>query len=233
MPLTQHQLTAFPIRGATALIVAFAATSFAVALNIPSGDIVKLTDRNFDGLTETLQHPWLVAVTHPLCSVCHELKPIWKQLAQQNSNKVHVAEVDGMTAPVLQQRFAITKYPSIYFLHGDETRPYRGPLTLQHIQEFADGAWQSIKPVPSLRSPVSSYGRMQGRIRMLPYSVRDYYRYLHHDRKYGILTLLAAFLTVPVVFGLLTICALDVLFSSTLRQQHQNVAAPNWHPHQH
>lgn len=35
----------------------------------------------------------------------------------------------------------------------------------------------------------------------IPYNLRMYYSYLHHDKKYSVLTLLAAFLSVPVVFG--------------------------------
>lgn len=41
-----------------------------------------------------------------------------------------------------------------------------------------------------------------------------YYSYLHHDKKYSVLTLLAAFLSVPVVFG--EFCASVWIVDATL-----------------
>lgn len=189
----------------------------------PSGNVERLTDLNFDGLTEALQAPWLIAVTAPWCVHCQELKPMWKHLADQLKTEVHVGQVDGTADPVLQKRFVTMEYPSIYYLRGEETRHYRGPRTTEHILKFIDGGWKDVKAVPSIQSPVSPYGRMHGKLRMIPYNLRLYYNYLHHDRKYSVLTLLAAFLSVPVVFGLLTICALDAFFTRSVRQQqHQH-----------
>lgn len=195
----------------------------------PSGNVVKLTDLNFDGLTESMQTPWLVSVTAPWCTHCNELKPTWKLLANQLKSEVHVGQVDGTANPVLQQRFATMEYPSIYYLIGDETRQYRGPRTIEHMLKFVDGGWKAVKAVPPMQSPVSPYGRMQGKLRMIPYNLRILYRYLHHEKKYSVLTLLAGFLSVPVVFGLLTICALDAFFTRSVRFQHHRVRTPHQH----
>lgn len=62
----------------------------------PSGNVVKLTDQNFDGLTEASQAPWLIAVTAPWCVHCHELKPTWKLLADQLKAEVHVGQVSSV-----------------------------------------------------------------------------------------------------------------------------------------
>lgn len=195
----------------------------------PSGEVVQLSDLNFDGLTASSQLPWLVAVTASWCSSCQVLKPKWRTLAERLESKIHVAEVDESANPVLLQRFAIKAFPSIYHLSGDETRQYRGPHTVEDIIKFANGGWKAVEALPQINSPVSPAGRILGKLRMIPYNLRMYYRYLHHDRKYSVLTLLVAFLSVPVIFGVLTICLLDALFTRSVQNHHHHVAPP--HPH--
>lgn len=62
----------------------------------PSGNVEKLTDLNFDGLTEASKAPWLIAVTAPWCVHCQELKPTWKFLADQLKTEVHVGQVSPL-----------------------------------------------------------------------------------------------------------------------------------------
>ena len=59
----------------------------------PSGEVVKLTDDNFDALTADASVPWFVAITAPWCTHCQDLKPTWRTLAAQLKGQVHVGEV--------------------------------------------------------------------------------------------------------------------------------------------
>lgn len=77
-----------------ALLLALAlAVNTAAETNLPSGEVVKLTDDNFDKLTADTSVPWFVAVTAPWCTHCQELKPTWRNLAAQLKGQVHVGEV--------------------------------------------------------------------------------------------------------------------------------------------
>eukprot|EP00208_Stichococcus_sp_RCC1054_P005065 CAMPEP_0206148568 /NCGR_PEP_ID=MMETSP1473-20131121/37011_1 /ASSEMBLY_ACC=CAM_ASM_001109 /TAXON_ID=1461547 /ORGANISM="Stichococcus sp, Strain RCC1054" /LENGTH=232 /DNA_ID=CAMNT_0053545947 /DNA_START=193 /DNA_END=891 /DNA_ORIENTATION=- len=215
------------------LLLALAlAVNTAAEPSLPSGEVVKLTDDNFDELTADTSVPWFVAVTAPWCTHCQELKPTWRNLAAQLKGQIHVGEVDSTTDPVLQSRFHVEGYPSLYYLRDGETRSYMSARTLQHMEHFLDGGWKAVKPVAALKSPISQQGRILGQLRMVPYNVRAYYKYLHNEKKYSVLTLLAAFLSVPVLFGLLSICALDAFFTRAARQGHRPLA-PTHHPHAH
>jgi thiol-disulfide isomerase/thioredoxin len=197
----------------------------------PSGEVVQLTDDNFDKLTEG-GLPWMVAVTAPWCTHCQDLEPIWRALAQRLKGEVHVGKIDSTTELVLQQRFGVEAYPSLYFLKDGETRECHVQRTLQKLSEFAEDGWRSVTPVPRWKSPVSPSGRALGKLRMVPYAVRKHYRYLHHEKKFGVLTLLAGFLSVPILFGVLSICLLDAYFTRSAKLQHAPVAHPH-HAHQH
>ena len=35
----------------------------------------------------------------------------------------------------------------------------------------------------------------------IPHHVKNLYKYLHHEKKFGVLTLLAGFLSLPIMFG--------------------------------
>lgn len=59
----------------------------------PSGEVIKLTDDNFDEVTADTSAPWFVAVTAPWCTHCQDLKPTWRTLAAQMKGQVHVGEV--------------------------------------------------------------------------------------------------------------------------------------------
>lgn len=66
----------------------------------------------------------------------------------------------------------------------------------------------------------------------LPHNVRKYYKYLHHEKGFGVLTLLAGFLSLPIMFGVASICLLDAISTRQARVHHAPVAHQH-HAHQH
>ena len=76
------------------LLLAALAAAYATAEGVsPRGEVIKLTDDNFDEVTADTSTPWFVAVTAPWCTHCQDLKPIWRTLAAQMKGQVHVGEV--------------------------------------------------------------------------------------------------------------------------------------------
>jgi hypothetical protein len=185
---------------ASALLIGITSASQSFDPHEPSGEVVQLTDENFDKLTEC-ELPWFIAVTAPWCALvmsccwrgvhghhqllkppltlvthtadpcnacrcthCQDLEPIWREVAQRLKGEVHVgkasckaavltvircavlclsrqgvrrwvevatltvhpcampAQIDSTSELVLQQRFGVEAYPSLYFLKAGETR---------------------------------------------------------------------------------------------------------------
>lgn len=121
-------------------------------------------------------------------------------------------------------RFGMQHYPSLFHIHGIETREYNGPRATKNLVDFARGVWRGERPRTGCSSPVSRCGRVFGEIMKLPLRLKATYVELREKKKYSDITLMSGFLAVPVVLGLLFIAALDFYYSrqQIIQQPHQH-----------
>ncbi|CAL5226883.1 g9756 [Coccomyxa viridis] len=188
------------------------------------GEVIQLTDLNFDELV-TRGGVWFIDVYAPWCSHCRELEPVWQEVARQLEGVVNVGKVDGTKERILMRRLAIDSFPSLFLIEGSLTRRYQGIRAQEQLVEFAKNGYREVEPVPFYKSPTSVFGRFIAALVILPAKVQALFRHLHEEKGYGTLTLLAGGLAVPLLTGLLLICALDNFVQSRRR------VSPTVHAH--
>eukprot|EP01025_Chloroclados_australasicus_P028630 TRINITY_DN2837_c0_g2_i2.p1 TRINITY_DN2837_c0_g2~~TRINITY_DN2837_c0_g2_i2.p1 ORF type:complete len:231 (-),score=9.16 TRINITY_DN2837_c0_g2_i2:592-1284(-) len=183
--------------------------------------VYELTDSNFDWLT--LSGEWFIDIYAPWCSHCRSLEPTWKEVAKELAPfGIKVAKIDATKNPVLHHRFAVTAYPSLYFMSAEEgiTVPY--PKTdhrsKEKLMNFALEGWKKQEPLPWYQSPNSLVGRSYGLVLTAPSMVFNSYQYLHQERGYSEYFLVLSGLAIPLIFGLIIICMIDIAFTRSLNQ---------------
>lgn len=186
------------------LVVITALQAFAQA---DSHIIHVLTDANFDQVTA--EGTWLIEFFAPWCSHCKDLEGTWEALADELKGKVNVAKVDGTREKVLLRRFHVEGFPTIFHVHGVETRQFNGKRTLQKLMDFALVDYKAEPALPSWKSPTSTLGRAWGQLQGIPIRAQSYYQYLHVEKHFSQMTLLAGLLAIPLTLGLSMICMLD------------------------
>lgn len=184
--------------------------------------VTELTDDNFDELV-TGDTRWMIDIYAPWCKHCAVLEPVWTSLAERLEGKVMVGKVDGTREKALMKRFSCEAFPSIYIVAGPHTRPYAGLRTLQELENFALLLYKDVQPLPFYKSPTSLFGRASGYLIRLPARFKVLIEYLHEEKKYSALAILAGILGVPLSVGVLLVYMLDVFFGARARSQtHQH-----------
>merc|ERR1712079_745723 len=105
------------------------------------GEVVELTDSNFEKLVMKSEDMWLVEFFAPWCGHCKNLEPHWKKAAKQLKGKVKLGAVDATVHQALAQRYGIQGYPTIkYFKAGKKGSPedYDGGRTASDIVAWAE-----------------------------------------------------------------------------------------------
>ncbi|CAL8464024.1 g3559 [Coccomyxa elongata] len=165
----------------------------------------------------------MIDIYAPWCKHCAVLEPVWTSLAERLEGKVMVGKVDGTREKALMKRFSCEAFPSIYYVAGPDTRVYAGLRTLQELEKFAMFSYKDVKPLPFYRSPTSFVGRASGNLIRLPARFQALVKYLHEEKKYSALAILAGILGVPLSTGVLLVYMLDVFFGARARSRtHQH-----------
>ncbi|DBA75036.1 hypothetical protein WJX77_005805 [Trebouxia sp. C0004] len=195
-------------------------STYAHVVKAGSQNVRSLTDANFD--QSTAEGVWLIEFFAPWCSHCRDLQATWDALADELKGKVNVAKVDGTSERGLLGRFHVEGFPTIFHVQGAETRPYTGKRTMQKLMDFALTDWKAEPTLPAWKSPTSPIGRVWGRIHGLPVRAQRYYQYLHMEKQYSQMTLLASLLAIPLTIGLSMICMLDAYMTRRPTSQRYN-----------
>jgi protein disulfide-isomerase-like protein len=116
------------------------------------GEIVKLTDDNFDKVTKT--GVVMVKFFVPWCPHCKSLAPEFEKLAtkaKEQKKGFTLAEMDGSVGYKAPGNHKVAGYPALrLFMNGIEM-DYRGPRTVEAMMTYIDG---KIKfQVPRLKTP--------------------------------------------------------------------------------
>jgi len=117
-----------------------------------AGEVVVLTDSEFDELVMQSEDLWLVEFYAPWCGHCQRLEPEWNEAANKLKGEVKVGKIDATTQTRLAQQFGISGYPSIkMFPPGKKSmsnmEDYGGTRDASSIVSWALDKKLQFKPV--------------------------------------------------------------------------------------
>ncbi len=109
--------------------------SFATVLACCLGELVTLTDEDFD--KQFASNDWLIKFYAPWCSQCRPLKPVFEELASKVSH-AGIGEMDATKNKLTATKYNITSFPTILYKQDGNVGKYDGARTLEGISFFLD-----------------------------------------------------------------------------------------------
>jgi len=103
-----------------------------------SGDVVELTDENFEKTVLKSDDMWLVEFFAPWCGHCKNLEPHWAEAATRLKGKVKLGALDATVHTIKAGRYDIKGFPTIKFFHNGEVKEYDGGRTADDIVRWAE-----------------------------------------------------------------------------------------------
>jgi len=120
-----------------------------------SGQVVELTDSNFDELVLKSDEPWLVEFFAPWCGHCKTLKPHWDQAASELKGKVKLGALDATVYTSAASRFGVQGYPTIKFfpagVKSGDAQEFDGGRTSADIVRWAMDKVVEQLPPPEIK----------------------------------------------------------------------------------
>jgi thioredoxin 2 len=99
-----------------------------------SGEVVELSDANFDAVVAGSELPVLVDFWAPWCGPCRQMAPQFAIAAKQLKGQVLLVKVNSDESPQLSQRFGIRSIPTLLQLQqGKELQRMSGALQAPQI----------------------------------------------------------------------------------------------------
>ena len=119
------------------------------------GDVIVLTDSNFDELVLKSDDLWMVEFYAPWCGHCKRLEPEWNKAGTELKGEVKVGKVDATVHTNLASRFGVQGYPTIkMFPPGKKSdrsaEDYSGARDASSIVQFALDKKSQYKPAPEV-----------------------------------------------------------------------------------
>ena len=103
-----------------------------------NGQVLELTDANFDAVALAADVPLLVDFWAPWCGPCQAMAPAFKQAAQALNGRALLVKVNSDENPQLSARFGIRSIPTLVKLQqGRETARQSGAIPAQAIVAMA------------------------------------------------------------------------------------------------
>jgi thioredoxin 1 len=85
-----------------------------------AGNVIELTDTNFETETLRSEKPVLVDFWAPWCAPCRTVAPIIEELAGSYSGKVKVAKLNANDNPGVAERYGVMSIPTILLFRNGE-----------------------------------------------------------------------------------------------------------------
>ncbi len=104
---------------ARALLLLAACACAALGKRAGDSGVADLTPATFDARTSAGE--WLVAFTAPWCGHCKAAKPALREAAKELRGVVSFGSVDATRHRALAARFAISHYPTFFFISTNGT----------------------------------------------------------------------------------------------------------------
>ncbi|XP_073820596.1 protein disulfide-isomerase A6 homolog CaBP1 [Musca autumnalis] len=120
-----------------------------------NGDVIVLTDDNFDKLVLQSEDDWLVEFYAPWCGHCKNLAPEWARAATELKGKVKLGALDATVHQSKAAEYGVRGYPTIkYFPAGkkssSDAQEYDGGRTSSDIVTWALDKHAANVPAPEL-----------------------------------------------------------------------------------
>ncbi|KAK9453200.1 thioredoxin-like protein [Dipodascopsis uninucleata] len=106
-----------------------------------AGNVLELTEKNFDQLVVNSGRPSLVEFYASWCGHCKNLAPIYEELADSyvsKKDKIQIAKIDADQHRSIGKKYGIKGFPTIKFFDGKggEPVPYEQGRSIDAFQEF-------------------------------------------------------------------------------------------------
>ncbi len=101
-----------------------------------AGNLLQVTDENFDADVLKNATPSLVDFWAAWCGPCRAIAPVIEELAEQYSGKVQVAKMNVDENPKTPGKYGIRAIPTlIIFKGGEVAEQITGAVSKSHIEE--------------------------------------------------------------------------------------------------
>lgn len=120
------------------------------------GDVVVLTDANFDSVVYGSKDIWMIEFYAPWCGHCKKLQPEWEEAASALRGQVKFGKVDATEEKMLANRFQVQGYPTIkYWEYGkgksdSKGLPYNGGREASDLKQFAQNLLENTDIEPEV-----------------------------------------------------------------------------------
>lgn len=119
------------------------------------GDVIELTEDNFDKLVLNSDDIWLVEFFAPWCGHCKNLEPEWAKAAKELKGKVKLGALDATAHQSKASEYNVRGYPTIKFFpagsrRASDAQEYDGGRTASDIISWASDKHTESVPAPDL-----------------------------------------------------------------------------------
>ncbi|XP_017840246.1 protein disulfide-isomerase A6 homolog [Drosophila busckii] len=120
-----------------------------------NGDVIELTEDNFDKLVLNSDDIWLVEFFAPWCGHCKNLEPEWAKAAKELKGKVKLGALDATAHQSKASEYNVRGYPTIKFFpagsrRASDAQEYNGGRTASDIISWASDKHTENVPAPEL-----------------------------------------------------------------------------------
>jgi thioredoxin 1 len=106
-----------------------------------AGNILEITDGNFDSEVLQATDPVLVDFWAPWCGPCRQITPMIEQLAEENQGSLRVGKINIDEHPAAAQKYGVSSIPTLMLFQGGEvTERFVGVQPKARLQEAIDAA---------------------------------------------------------------------------------------------
>ena len=104
-------------------------------LSVP-GDVIELSDQNFQQVVNSSTLPVLVDFYSPTCGPCHALAPVIEQLAGQYADRAVICKLDTSRHQMAAAQFQIRGVPTlIFFKNGQPVDQVVGAVPGRELEQ--------------------------------------------------------------------------------------------------
>ena len=105
-------------------------------LSASAGNVIELSDQNFQQVVNNSALPVLVDFYSPTCGPCHALAPVIEQLAGQYAGRAVICKLDTSRHQMTAAQFQIRGVPTlIFFKNGQPADQVVGAVPGQELEQ--------------------------------------------------------------------------------------------------